>query len=59
PSSGTEANGPATASRLNGPAAVAVDSSTRTLYIADTRNNAAAAVTGLARPGSSAGPVAP
>jgi len=59
PSPGGETNGPATASRLNGPSAVAVDSSSNTLYIADTTNNKAAAVTGLAQPGSAPGPVAP
>jgi hypothetical protein len=58
PTSGSETNGPASASRLNGPCAVAVDRSTSTVYIADTRNNAAAAVTGLARSGSAPGPVA-
>jgi sugar lactone lactonase YvrE len=59
PSPGGETNGPAAASRLNGPSAVAVDNSTSTLYIADTSNNKAAAVTGLAQPGSAPGPVAP
>jgi len=59
PSPGAETNGPATASRLSAPAAIAVDSSTGTLYIADTSNNKAAAVTGLAQSGSSPGPVAP
>ena len=59
PSPGGETNGPATASRLNGPSAVAVDNSTSTLYIADTSNNKAAAVTGLAQSGSAPGPVAP
>jgi len=59
PPAGGETNGPATASKLNGPSAVAVDESTSTLYIADTRNNKAAAVTGLAQPGSAPGPVAP
>lgn len=54
-----ETNGPATASKLNGPSAVAVDDSTNTLYIADTHNNKAAAVTGLAQSGSAPGPVAP
>ena len=51
--------GPATASKLSGPSAVAVDNSTGTLYIADTHNSKAAAVTGLAQPGSAPGPVAP
>jgi len=59
PAPGGETNGPATASKLNGPSAVAVDNSTSTLYIADTRNNKAAAVTGLAQSGSAPGPVAP
>ena len=59
PPAGGETNGPATASKLNGPSAVAVDNSTGTLYIADTHNNTAAAVTGLAQPGSAPGPVAP
>ena len=59
PAPGGETNGPAAASRLNGPTAVAVDNSTSTLYIADTHNNKAAAVTGLAQPGSAPGPVAP
>jgi hypothetical protein len=36
-----------------------VDNSTSTLYIADTHNNKAAAVTGLAQSGSAPGPVAP
>jgi hypothetical protein len=59
PPAGGETNGPATASKLNGPSAVAVDNSTSTLYIADTHNNKAAAVTGLAQSGSAPGPVAP
>jgi hypothetical protein len=59
PPAGGETNGPATASKLNGPSAVAVDNSTGTLYIADTHNNKAAAVTGLAQSGSALGPVAP
>jgi sugar lactone lactonase YvrE len=59
PSPGGETNGPAAASKLNGPSAVAVDDSTNTLYIADTHNNKAAAVTGLAQSGSAPGPVAP
>lgn len=58
PAPGGETNGPATASKLNGPSAVAVDNSTSTLYIADTSNNKAAAVTGLAQSGSAPGPVA-
>ena len=52
PPSGGETNGPATASKLSGPSAVAIDSSTNTLYIADTHNSKAAAVTGLAQSGS-------
>ncbi|MBO0834302.1 MAG: hypothetical protein J2P28_02140 [Actinobacteria bacterium] len=59
PARGAETDGLATASRLNGPSAVAVDDSTGTLYIADTSNNKAAAVLGVARSGSAAGPVAP
>ena len=59
PPAGGETNGPATASKLSGPSAVAVDDSTSTLYIADTHNNKAAAVTGLAQSGSAPGPVAP
>ncbi|MBO0773133.1 MAG: hypothetical protein J2P35_16890, partial [Actinobacteria bacterium] len=59
PPSGAETNGPATASRLSGPSAVAIDNSTNTLYIADTHNNKAAGVTGLAQSGSAPGPVAP
>lgn len=58
PAPGGETNGPASASKLNGPSAVAVDHSTGTLYIADTSNSKAAAVTGLARSGSAPGPVA-
>lgn len=58
PPPGQEINGPATTSKLNGPSAVAVDDSTGTLYIADTHNNKAAAVTGLAQSGSAPGPVA-
>ena len=59
PPSGGETPGPATASKLSGPAAVAIDSSTNTLYIADTHNSKVAAVTGLAESGSAPGPVAP
>jgi NHL repeat len=59
PTPGGETNGPATASKLNGPSAVAVDDSTATVYIADTHNNKAAAVTGLAQSGGAPGPVAP
>jgi sugar lactone lactonase YvrE len=59
PPSGGETSGPATASKLSGPSAVAVDPSTNTLYIADTHNSKVAAVTGLAQSGSAPGPVAP
>lgn len=59
PPRGGEAAGPATASKLAGPTAVAVDDSTATVYIADTSNNDAAAVSGLAQSGSAPGPVAP
>ena len=59
PARGGETAGAAPASKLAGPTAVAVDNSTSTVYIADTSNNKAAAVTGLAQSGSAAGPVAP
>jgi streptogramin lyase len=59
PARGGETPGPATASKLAGPTAVAVDNSTATIYIADTSNSKAAAVTGLAQSGAVAGPVAP
>lgn len=59
PVAGGETNGPATASKLNGPTAVAVDSSTDALWIADTQNNRISQVTGLAHSGSAPGPVAP
>ena len=55
---GGETSGAATASRLNTPYGVAIDSSTDDLYIADTSNSAIAEVTGLAQPGKAAGPVA-
>jgi sugar lactone lactonase YvrE len=59
PPAGSESNGAApTASKLNTPYGVAVDQSTGTLYIADTRNSKVAAVTGLAQSGSAAGPTA-
>lgn len=58
PPAGGETTGPATASKLNAPTAVAIDASTSTLYIADTGNSKVAAVTGLAQPGSAPGPVA-
>ena len=51
PARGAETAGPATGSELNGPSAVAVDDSTGTVYIADTSNNKAAAVIGLAQTG--------
>jgi hypothetical protein len=38
---------------------VAIDQSTQTIYIADTRNAAVAEVLGVAQAGSAAGPVAP
>ena len=59
PARGAETDGLATSSRLNGPSAVAVDDNTGTLYVADTSNNKAAAVLGLAQSGSAPGPVAP
>jgi DNA-binding beta-propeller fold protein YncE len=60
PAPGGESNGAApTASKLNTPYGVAIDQSTDTLYIADTNNSKIAAVTGLAQPGSTAGPTAP
>lgn len=59
PAAGKETNGPATASKLNGPTAVAVDNSTGALWISDTSNGRISRVTGLARIGDAAGPVAP
>ena len=65
PSPGGESSGVApTASALNTPYDVAIDSSTETLYIADTNNSQIAAVTGLAQSGTEssstgAGPTAP
>jgi sugar lactone lactonase YvrE len=60
PPAGGETNGAApTASKLNTPYDVAIDQSTDILYIADTTNSKIAAVTGLAQPGSAAGPTAP
>jgi sugar lactone lactonase YvrE len=58
PARGGETAGPATSSDLAGPTAVAVDNSTATVYIADTSNNKAAAVTGLAQSGDAPGPTA-
>ncbi len=51
-----ELSGPPSASGLSGPAAVAVDNATHTLYVADTSNNVAAAVLNLARGGFGPGP---
>ncbi|HEX4289112.1 MAG TPA: hypothetical protein VH021_09370 [Trebonia sp.] len=60
PVPGGESSGKApTASRLNTPYGVAIDSSTDDLYIADSDNNKIAEVTGLAQPGTAAGPTAP
>ena len=59
PGRGTDVPGPATASKLYAPAAVAVDNSTATLYVANTIEDQVAAVTGLAQSGDTAGPVAP
>ncbi len=59
PGAGAETNGTATASKLNGPTAVAVDNSTATLWISDTSNSRISQVTGLAQSGSAPGPVAP
>jgi streptogramin lyase len=60
PPAGGESNGAApTASKLNTPYGVAVDQSTGTLYIADTRNSKIAAVTNLAQAGTAPGPIAP
>jgi len=59
PAAGAEVPGPATASRLSGPVAIAVDDSTGTLYVADTTNSKVASVTGLAQAGDAPGPVAP
>jgi sugar lactone lactonase YvrE len=58
PARGGETAGPANASDLAGPTAVAVDNSTSTVYIADTSNNKAAAVTGVAQSGDAPGPTA-
>jgi DNA-binding beta-propeller fold protein YncE len=60
PPAGGESNGAApTASKLNTPYGVAIDASTENLYVADTTNSKIAQVTGLAQPGSAAGPTAP
>jgi sugar lactone lactonase YvrE len=59
PAAGSETSGGApTASKLNTPYDVAIDPSTDDLYIADTTNSKIAEVTGLAQPGSAAGPTA-
>jgi sugar lactone lactonase YvrE len=59
PAAGGETSGAApAASKLNTPYGIAVDSSTGDLYIADTGNSKIAEVTGLARPGTAAGPTA-
>jgi DNA-binding beta-propeller fold protein YncE len=60
PPAGGETSGAApTASKLNTPYGVAIDPSTGDLYVADTTNSKIAQVTGLAQPGSAAGPTAP
>ena len=60
PPAGGESSGAApTASKLNTPYGVAIDPSTEDLYVADTTNSKIAQVTGLAQPGSAAGPTAP
>jgi streptogramin lyase len=56
---GETSGGAATASKLNTPYGVGVDQSTDDLYIADTTNSKIAEVTGLAQPGTSAGPTVP
>jgi sugar lactone lactonase YvrE len=59
PAAGGESSGKApTASKLNSPYGVAIDSSSDALYIADTHNSEIAEVTGLAQPGDAAGPTA-
>jgi DNA-binding beta-propeller fold protein YncE len=56
-SPGPETSGSApAASQLDDPSAVAVDASTGTLYIADTRNSRIAEVLGAARGGDAPGP---
>jgi hypothetical protein len=65
PPAGSESSGKApTASKLNTPYGIAIDSSTGDLYIADTTNSKIAEVTGLAQtgtasPNTGAGPTAP
>jgi sugar lactone lactonase YvrE len=59
PAAGGESSGKApTASKLNTPYGIAIDSSTEALYIADTHNSEIAEVTGLAQSGDAAGPTA-
>ena len=59
PPAGSEANGAPTASKLNTPYGISIDQATSTLYVADTHNSKIAQVTGLAQPGTAAGPTAP
>jgi hypothetical protein len=60
PPAGGETSGKApTASKLNTPYGISIDQGTGTLYIADTKNSKVAQVTGLAQPGTAAGPTAP
>ena len=59
PSGGETSGGAPTASKLNTPYGVAIDPGTESLYVADTTNSKIAQVTGLAQPGSAAGPTAP
>jgi DNA-binding beta-propeller fold protein YncE len=60
PAAGGETNNVApTASKLSGPYGIGIDPSTDDLYVADTHNSKIAQVTGLAQPGSAAGPAAP
>jgi hypothetical protein len=60
PPAGGETSGTApAASKLNTPYGVTVDPSAEDLYVADTFNSKIAQVTGLAQPGSVAGPTAP
>jgi DNA-binding beta-propeller fold protein YncE len=60
PAAGGETNNVApTASKLSGPYGIGIDPSTDDLYIADTHNSKIAEVTGLAQPGTAAGPTVP
>ena len=60
PAAGGETNNVApTASKLSGPYGIGIDPSTDDLYVADTHNSKIAEVTGLAQPGTAAGPTAP